>query len=216
MKNREELWEQFKEAGLKQVGEKSDKTYDFFTIMEKKYAELEALCVAYGLSLKEYQILTCAMEGKMNDGEICANLGIDAAQFDDLVAGLKAKDLIGRKKGVLVATVFLGPPSLILPLAFVSTSSSPPRISARIRIAAVRRARATRRSLELLHDFTVSVAYVRPCLGRRGSTEGKCLLAPQSANCQRLERRNNAECSGLRSMRFLSPEISRVRRFGGR
>jgi hypothetical protein len=106
MKNREELWEQFKEAGLKQVGrEKSDKTYDFFTIMEKKYAELEALCVAHGLSLKEYQILTCAMEGKMNDGEIRANLGIDAAEFDDLVAGLKAKDLIGRKKGVLVASI---------------------------------------------------------------------------------------------------------------
>jgi hypothetical protein len=69
MKNREELCEQFKEAGLKQVGrEKSGKTYDFFTIMEKKYAELEALCVAHGLSLKEYQILTRAIEGKMNDG----------------------------------------------------------------------------------------------------------------------------------------------------
>ncbi len=76
MKNREEFWEEFWEelAGLDVVGrEKFDKTYDVFTIMEKKYAELEALCVAHGLSLKEYQILTCAMDGKMNDGEIRAS-----------------------------------------------------------------------------------------------------------------------------------------------
>jgi len=101
---KEEFWDEL--AGLDVVGrEKFDKTYDVFTIMEKKYAELEALCVAHGLSLKEYQILSCAMDGQMTDGEIRADLGIDAAQFDELVTGLKAKDLIGRKKGVLVASI---------------------------------------------------------------------------------------------------------------
>ena len=76
-----------------------------FKIMEQKHRQLEAVCVQHGLSLKEYQILSCCLDGKMNDGEIRANLGIDAAQFDDLVAGLKAKDLIGRKKGVLIASI---------------------------------------------------------------------------------------------------------------
>lgn len=73
--------------------------------MEQKFYQLEAICIIHGLSLKEYQILACCLDGKMNDGEIRASMGIDAEQFDDLVAELKAKDLIGRRKGMLIASI---------------------------------------------------------------------------------------------------------------
>jgi hypothetical protein len=48
MKNREELWEEFKEAGFEEMGkQKFNTTYEVFVNTEKKYAELEALCVAH-------------------------------------------------------------------------------------------------------------------------------------------------------------------------
>ena len=69
------------------------------------FAALETVCIQHGLSLEEYRILTCAMDGKMTDGEIRACAGVDADQFDELVAGLKSKDLIGRRKGYLIASI---------------------------------------------------------------------------------------------------------------
>ena len=66
---------------------------------------LEAICMVFGVTLAEYTLLTCCLDGKMTDGEIRARMGIDADQFDDLVAALRAKDLIGRRKGMLIASI---------------------------------------------------------------------------------------------------------------
>jgi hypothetical protein len=73
--------------------------------IDQRYRLLESICILHGLTLKEYEILTCAMDGKMTDGEIRACAGVDADEFDELVAGLKARDLIGRRKGYLVASI---------------------------------------------------------------------------------------------------------------
>jgi hypothetical protein len=47
---------------------------------------LEAICMVFGVTLAEYTLLSCCLDGKMTDGEIRARMGIDADQFDDLVA----------------------------------------------------------------------------------------------------------------------------------
>ena len=106
MKNREELWEEFKEAGFEEMGkQKFDTTYEVFVNTEKKYAELEALCVAHGLTLKEYQLLNCTLDGKMTDAEIRDALFLAQEQLNEMVERLSARDLIGRRKGLLVASI---------------------------------------------------------------------------------------------------------------
>jgi DNA-binding MarR family transcriptional regulator len=106
MKNREELWEEFKEAGFEEMGkQKFNTTYEVFVNTEKKYAELEALCVAHGLTLKEYQLLNCALDGKMTDAEIRDALFLAQEQLNEMVERLRARDLIGRRKGRLVASI---------------------------------------------------------------------------------------------------------------
>ena len=81
------------------------KSEDLRAHMEKKYAQLESVCVQHGLSLKEYHLLICCFEGQMSDGEICRELSVNQNQLNDLVDGLKARALIGRKKGILVASI---------------------------------------------------------------------------------------------------------------
>ena len=66
---------------------------------------LEAICMVFGVTLAEYTLLTCCLEGKMTDGEIRARMGMDADEFDQLVTRLREKDLIGRKKGMLIASI---------------------------------------------------------------------------------------------------------------
>jgi len=73
--------------------------------MAKKYAQLDAVCVQHGLTLTEYQILTCAFDGQMTDVEIRHELILTREQFDEIVKGLRARDLIGRRKGCLVASI---------------------------------------------------------------------------------------------------------------
>lgn len=73
--------------------------------MAKKYARLDAVCVQHGLTLTEYQILTCAMDGQMTDVEIRHELIVTHEQFDQIVKRLRARDLIGRRKGVLIAGI---------------------------------------------------------------------------------------------------------------
>jgi 3-deoxy-D-manno-octulosonate 8-phosphate phosphatase KdsC-like HAD superfamily phosphatase len=55
--------------------------------------------------LKEYHLLICCVEGQMTDGEICRELSVNQNQLNDLVDGLKARALIGRRKGILVASI---------------------------------------------------------------------------------------------------------------
>ena len=66
---------------------------------------LEAICMVFGVTLAEYTLRTCCLEGKMTDGEIRARMGMDADEFDNLVARLREKDLIGRRKGMLIASI---------------------------------------------------------------------------------------------------------------
>lgn len=73
--------------------------------MAKKYARLDAVCVQHGLTFTEYQILTCAMDGQMTDVEIRHELIVTHEQFDQIVKRLRARDLIGRRKGVLIAGI---------------------------------------------------------------------------------------------------------------
>lgn len=82
-----------------------ERTVKVFKIMEQKYALLEAVCIQHGLSLKEYQFLSCCLDGKMTDGEIRAIMGIGPEQFDELAEVLRRKDLIGRRKGMLIASI---------------------------------------------------------------------------------------------------------------
>ncbi len=61
--------------------------------------------MVFGVTLAEYTLLTCCLEGKMTDGEIRASMGMDADEFDRLVARLSEKDLIGRRKGMFIASI---------------------------------------------------------------------------------------------------------------
>jgi hypothetical protein len=65
----------------------------------------EAIFMVYGLTIAEYTLLTCCLDGKKTDGEIRASMGMDADEFDNLVARLREKDLIGRRKGILIASI---------------------------------------------------------------------------------------------------------------
>jgi hypothetical protein len=100
---REELWPEFEEGGLDR--EAFDRTYDVYVDMEIRYAQLEAICIQHGLSLKEWRILSCSLEGQMTDAEICEDLFLNQGVFDKLVEGLTARSLIGRRQGRLVASI---------------------------------------------------------------------------------------------------------------
>ncbi len=72
---------------------------------EFKFPELEEYCIANGLTLREYQVLTCTFDGQMTDAEIRAALFLTKPELDELVEGLRAKSLIGRRKGRLIASI---------------------------------------------------------------------------------------------------------------
>jgi len=71
----------------------------------KTREELRTYSVQHGLSLKEYHLLICCFDGQMTDGEICCELSVEQEQLNELVQGLKARALIGRRKGILVASI---------------------------------------------------------------------------------------------------------------
>ena len=100
---REELWPEFEEGGIDR--EAFDKTYDVYVDMEMRCAQLEAMCMQHGLSLKEWRILSCSLEGQMTDAEICDDLFLSQGELNKLVEGLKARSLIARTKGRLVASI---------------------------------------------------------------------------------------------------------------
>jgi hypothetical protein len=100
---REELWPELQEKGL--CRKAFDRTYDVYVDMEMKSAQLEALCIQHGLSLTEWRILSCCLEGQMTDTVICYELFLTQEQLDKLVDGLKARALIGRKRGRLAASI---------------------------------------------------------------------------------------------------------------
>jgi DNA-binding MarR family transcriptional regulator len=97
---REELWPDFEEGGLDR--EAFDRTYDVYVDMEMRVAQLEAICLQHGLTLKEWRILSCSLEGQMTDAEICEDLFLNQGELNELVEGLKSRSLIGRTDGRLV------------------------------------------------------------------------------------------------------------------
>lgn len=100
---REEIWPELEGKGL--CRKAFDKTYDVYVDMEMKAAQLEALCTQHGLSLTEWRILSCCLEGQMADGVICYELFLRPEQLNKMVEGLRARALIARKKGRLVTTI---------------------------------------------------------------------------------------------------------------
>ena len=63
------------------------------------------ICIEHCLTVKEYQVLTFCMDGHMTDAEIRCELSLTKDQFQEIVEALRAKSLIGRRKGLLIASI---------------------------------------------------------------------------------------------------------------
>ena len=70
-----------------------------------KFIKSQLEIVEHGLTVKEYQVLTFCMDGHMTDAEIRCELSLTKDQFQEIVEALMAKSLIGRRKGLLIASI---------------------------------------------------------------------------------------------------------------
>jgi len=68
-------------------------------------SQMEIVCIEHGLTVKEYQVLTFCMDGHMTDAEIRCELFLTKDQFQRIVDALRAKSLVGRRKGLLIASI---------------------------------------------------------------------------------------------------------------
>lgn len=67
--------------------------------------QVETVCIEHGLTVKEHQVLTFCMDGHMTDAEIRCESSLTKDQFQEIVEALRTKSLIGRRKGLLIASI---------------------------------------------------------------------------------------------------------------
>lgn len=73
--------------------------------IDQKHQQLLVVCRERALTLMEYQLLNCCLDGQMTDNEIRKELGLTVDELNEIVEGLRANALVGRRKGVLVTSI---------------------------------------------------------------------------------------------------------------
>jgi DNA-binding MarR family transcriptional regulator len=71
----------------------------------ERFHRLDLLCRTYGLSLKEWRLLNCCLDGQMTDAEIIYSLSLSRHELDDLLEQMHARSLVGRRRGKIIASI---------------------------------------------------------------------------------------------------------------